>query len=149
MIEDKVSGKFKHKCPFCGDIYVSKRGNSGYCGSTECGIAKNRSKFFLDNLPDLSSGTVGAVSELCVSSFLLNLGYSVFRALSPSCYCDLIATKNGIIYEIEVRTGKKKKDTGKIFFQKTTHGNISCFGVYERIENKVYFFNSIGKEFSL
>lgn len=53
----------------------------------------------------VSRATVGAVSELIVSVDLLRRGYDVFRALSPSCSCDLVILKNGRVIRVEVRTG--------------------------------------------
>jgi hypothetical protein len=58
----------------------------------------------------LSSGTVGAISELLVSTDLMLKGYEVFRALSPSSSCDILARKNGQEFPIEVRTGFKNFD---------------------------------------
>lgn len=55
----------------------------------------------------LPSGTVGAIAELIVSTDLLQKGYETFRALSPSCSCDLLALLDGKIIRIEVRTGYK------------------------------------------
>jgi hypothetical protein len=41
----------------------------------------------------LSPGTAGAVSELRVACYLLNLGWDVFRSLSPNGSTDLVAIK--------------------------------------------------------
>lgn len=50
-------------------------------------------------------GTTGAVSELRVAADLLERGYEVFRAVSPSCSCDLAVLKDGKLVRVEVRTG--------------------------------------------
>jgi hypothetical protein len=50
------------------------------------------------------TATVGAVNELRVSADLLLKGYNVFRALSPSCPCDLLILKNGSTLRVEVTT---------------------------------------------
>lgn len=52
----------------------------------------------------ISSSTVGAVGELRVAADLLTKGFEVFRALSPTCSCDLLAMKDGRIIRIECRT---------------------------------------------
>jgi len=57
---------------------------------------------------DLPTSTVGAVAELRVAADLLNRGYEVFRALSPSTSCDLAVLKDGILHRVEVRTGHIK-----------------------------------------
>jgi hypothetical protein len=54
---------------------------------------------------DLAPSTVGALSELIIASDLLRRHYEVFRSVSPSCSCDLIALRNGVSLRIEVRTG--------------------------------------------
>lgn len=53
----------------------------------------------------IPTGTIGAIQELRVSVDLLGKGYEVFRALSPSCSCDLLVCKNGKEFRIEVTTG--------------------------------------------
>ncbi len=45
------------------------------------------------------------MSELVVAIDLLSKGYDVFRALSQSCSCDLIAVDGVSLMRIEVRTG--------------------------------------------
>jgi len=53
-----------------------------------------------------NTGTIGAINELYVSSDLMARGLSVFRALSPSCKCDLIVMlHNGDLKRVEVKTG--------------------------------------------
>jgi Holliday junction resolvase len=44
------------------------------------------------------------MSELFVCFDLLKNGYSVFRSVSPSCFCDVIAIKDGIVKKFEIRT---------------------------------------------
>lgn len=46
----------------------------------------------------------GALSELIASADLIKNGYEVYRALSPSSFCDLLAIKNGEIFKLEIRT---------------------------------------------
>lgn len=56
----------------------------------------------------------GATSELLAAADLLRQGYEVFRALSPSASCDLIAMKAGTTYRVQVRTGQRYAPTGKL-----------------------------------
>lgn len=58
----------------------------------------------------MNTGTAGAFAELIVAASLMEKGYAVFRALSPSSPCDLIAYKDPQrLIRIEVRTGKLYK----------------------------------------
>jgi hypothetical protein len=66
----------------------------------------------------LPSGTTGAISELLVSSDLLRRGYAVFRALSPSCSCDLAILKGGRLFRVEVRTAYRHQKTRRLFYPK-------------------------------
>ncbi len=96
---------------------------------------------FADGLP---TGTVGALSEMLSSIDLMRRGYSVFRALSPSCFCDLVACKNGEILRVECRTGYKSK-SGKLNFPRTIHESADVFSVYVHVEQKIYYLKPDGK----
>ena len=79
------------KCKKCGrDIKPS---------FTFCDECREGAANFNHKLP-LSTATVGAISELVVCVDLAKKGYEVFRAISPSCSCDLIARKNNICRRI-------------------------------------------------
>jgi hypothetical protein len=56
------------------------------------------------------TSSTGALSELRVAVDLLSKGYEVFRALSPSASCDIIALRAGKILRIESRTATYRKD---------------------------------------
>ena len=71
--------------------------------------------------------------------------YSVFRAVSPSCFCDLIAIKNKTILNIECRTGYETMATNGVAFLKDTHGEIDCFAVYTHHNKKISYFKEDGK----
>jgi hypothetical protein len=62
----------------------------------------------------LPSGTTGAIGELVVAIDLLRRGYEVFRALSPSCSCDLAIIRDRNLVRVEVRTAYLNKLTGSI-----------------------------------
>jgi predicted nucleic acid-binding Zn ribbon protein len=53
----------------------------------------------------LTSGMSGALNELIVSADLLARHIHVFRALSPSCPCDLIVLHDGKLLRVEVTAG--------------------------------------------
>lgn len=65
--------------------------------------------------PEVPSGTVGALNELKVSVDLMAKGYEVYRALSPSSSCDVLALKDKVLYAFEVRTAYRNK-AGKYTF---------------------------------
>jgi Holliday junction resolvase-like predicted endonuclease len=56
----------------------------------------------------MNTGTTGAVAELKATIYLMELGYQVFRAISPNCPCDLIALDpSGKCFRVEVKTRNK------------------------------------------
>ena len=131
-------------CSECNKGFNSKKKNQKTC-SIECRklryIKLYGGKGSFDNL---STGTVGALSELMVSSDLLKKGYAVFRALSPSCFCDLIAIKNKRIIRIEVRTAYMSMKR-KVNFPNIKHGEIDCFGLYVPSHNLIEYRDKNGK----
>jgi hypothetical protein len=58
----------------------------------------------------VNTSTKGALKELVVTIDLLARGYDVFRAINPSCSCDLVATKGKSFIRIEVTTARKYKE---------------------------------------
>jgi hypothetical protein len=50
---------------------------------------------------------VGAASELMVCANLLSRGWYVFRSVSPTAPCDLVAMKYGSLIRVEVKTGQQ------------------------------------------
>lgn len=129
-------------CQICGVQFDSFQRNGKYC-SRECRLKNNAlvSGRSARSWPSLPTSTVGAVSELIVASLLLQKEYSVFRALSPACYCDLIAVKDGRVLNVEVRTGYVNNSTGKLTFPKRRGKGVNVFAVYERNSGAVSFLN--------
>jgi hypothetical protein len=103
-----ISKPFLEKeCPVCKNNFSTNRLDKKYC-SKPCQDKAKDDRCILQPAYDInntSTNTTGAISELEVSADLLKKGYEVFRAVSPSCSCDLIAHKNGKLLKIEVRTG--------------------------------------------
>lgn len=78
--------------------------------------------------------------ELIVAARLMLEGWHVFRALSPSCFCDIIAVIEGISRYIEVRTGWRNSD-GSIKCPHPKHGiGATEYAVYLHSDDKIYFF---------
>jgi len=65
----------------------------------------------------ISRGTVGAITELVISTKLMEEGWQVFRNLSPHGSIDLVAIKGESVRKIEVRTGSIGKN-GKRYWAK-------------------------------
>ena len=55
---------------------------------------------------NVSVGTKGAIGEYAVCVDLLRQGWEVFKAVSPSCSCDLIIQNKDGAKRVEVRTGR-------------------------------------------
>ena len=105
-------------CINCGrEISPAKvrrtRGTAKYCGPS-CQNEHWKKQYAGQNtLWNLPSGTVGAINELRVSVDLLVKGYSVFRALSPNCPCDLVLLFGRRVFRVEVTTGHRTS-TGRL-----------------------------------
>jgi hypothetical protein len=81
----------------------------------------------------LNAGTVGAIGELIVSADLLQKGYEVFRALSPSSSCDLaILTKEKKLIRVEVKTGYRTKMTGRLGCAKPDNARFDILAIVFR-----------------
>lgn len=111
-IRIKRSGKNypERPCEQCGESYQPRSFRQRFC-SQKCSQAHSRAQYAAANptrLTRLPTGTVGAVAELAVSVDLLRRGVPVFRALSPSCPCDLAALVGSRLVRIEVRTGHRR-----------------------------------------
>jgi hypothetical protein len=95
----------ERECVLCGIKLLTRKTRQKYC-SEACRRAHKNKMWNGINQTDLklSCGTTGAIAELLVASDLLSNGYEVFRALSPSCSCDLAILKDGQLLRVEVTT---------------------------------------------
>lgn len=67
----------------------------------------------------IPTSTAGAASELRAAADLMLRGFHVFRAMSPSCPCDLVVWRpSGPVIRVEVKTARVNSVTGVISFQK-------------------------------
>lgn len=134
-------------CPACSKEFKTRNlKKQKYCNKKCRLIEENKRTGRVVLKEKIANNTVGAMSELFVAADLMKRGYNVFRAVSPSCFCDLIAIKNDNMLNIEVRTGYVNNN-GSLCFPKNTRGKISCFGIYERNTSKVYYLDLDKKEF--
>ncbi len=89
----------------------------------------------------VSSGTAGAIGELKVAADLLAKGYEVFRAVSPSCSCDLAILLKDQLLRVEVRTGYRSPGTGRIIYPKSG-GKRDVMAVV--LPHSIAYFGKIG-----
>ena len=146
-------------CLYCGGKFMAKAVNQRYC-SLQCARNFKREKYFNDHprkpakhwsikkreeykkiTNGLPPATSGAISELIACADLLHKGYYVFRTISANSPYDIIATKNGTILKIEVRTGTVLKN-GKISVNKhTNHENdlADHWAIYRRETKQIVY----------
>ncbi len=99
--------------PKCGRFVPAYRRAAGI---DTCSTACAPSQLIAGSGLGLASATVGAIAEMAVAIDLLRRGCPVFRALSPSCPCDLIAIVNGQAVRVEVRSGSRIGDGTKFSY---------------------------------
>jgi hypothetical protein len=101
-------------CAFCQTSFLPQNSWQRFC-SRRC----QADSYYLragtvSAYPHATSSTVGAIAEYRVVIDLLGKGYEVFKACSPACSCDLIATRKGEIHRLEVRTANRNQITGVV-----------------------------------
>jgi Holliday junction resolvase-like predicted endonuclease len=122
-VKYKPKQPIKKICPVCGCEFETPRESHMVC-SEDC--RKKRmylrcyGQRFKLNLP---ASTIGTISEMMVCQDLLKSGYYVFRSISPNSPFDIIASKNGSLIKIEVRTAAKRIDGSWGVNKKTGHEN--------------------------
>ena len=145
-------------CIMCGDTFLTHRAR--VCGAPKCQKSRNAknsiayyyrnespSRIKFDGIPE---GTVGAFSELLISSDLLSKRYSVFRSVSQSCFCDLVGIKDTKVYRIECKTGHRNLATDRVVYIKTNRDLVDVYAVYLFSEKVVKYFDAkTGDEMSL
>lgn len=102
-------------CLRCDALFSTGRQTQVYC-SLDCRNTVTRNAWRELNPPSgLATATTGAISELVIAVDLMKSGYSVFRALSPACHCDLAVLRDGKLCRVEVKTAYLSA-TGKITY---------------------------------
>jgi len=86
---------------------------------------------------DLPPGTVGAISEIIVATDLMKKGFDVYRAMSPHAFADIIVLKDGVMIQIEVRTGIKLKNNKIAYPKLNIHNKSVAVVVYP--DNGIYY----------
>jgi ribosomal protein S27AE len=116
-------------CDVCGTMFIAFHHHRKYCGQKTCqAIVRDRTRVEVWSEKAVSKNTLGAVNELRASADLLLRGFEVFRSVSPSCSCDLIAMRKGITLRVEVRTGYRHPNGNTYVCKHGVHDVIAaCF----------------------
>lgn len=80
----------------------------------------------------VSLSTVGAIGELKVSADLMARGFEVFRSLSPTASCDLLAARGQRFFRVEVRTGWELN--GKVMVKRQGRYDVLAIVLPDRIQ---------------
>lgn len=131
----------KH-CPFCRRRFTTKSKKKIYCRA-QCQQDAANSRVPKPLTLNLPSGTVGALSEMIAASDLMSKGFGVFRALSPACHCDLIATTENMSYRIEVTTGHMVGD--KLRWPPKQDVGHDVLAVVIAAEHRVVYFSKLAE----
>jgi len=102
-------------CANCGKTYRSTR--QKYCSSV-CKKELNARQVTRAMHDGLTTASIGAMHELIACADLLRRGWSVFRAVSPSCKCDLVIMKGTWLLRVEVTSGHIYKPSGRLSYVK-------------------------------
>lgn len=86
----------------------------------------------------LSTGTLGAITELMIATDLMKHGWAVFRALAPTCFCDLVAFKDGRQRYIEVRTGAINT-AGELIYPRKIATGATEYAVWARNTGEIRY----------
>lgn len=123
-------------CAECGKPLESYQFR--FC-STACRVKHHNGRNYGDRpRASLSTSTTGAVAELMVAGNLMESGLHVFRALSPTCFCDLAVIHAPDVLMVEVRTAYRKKASDVITWPRTKE-RADFYGLYVREEELVYY----------
>ena len=88
----------------------------------------------------IPTSTIGAIQELIVASDLMSKGFEVYRALSPASKYDLLAIKERVVYQIEVRIGHYYKNQVKYVIDKPIK---PYYAVVTKEDNKIHYFPTL------
>lgn len=130
---------YQLQCSICRKPFNHSFSHTKVC-SKECGKIRrekdlNRRAGVFKGIP---TNTVAAIAELSVSTDLMKKGFYVFRALSQSSFCDLVAIKDKDFYQVEVRTGYKA-ESGKLFFPSHIRKTANLYAIWERSTQEITY----------
>jgi len=98
-------------CAQCRSPFTTTKSQQLYCCDA-CYRLSCRARYTPTQHDGLATGTVGAMHEYLVQYDLMRRGYTVFRAASGHCPCDLLLLlPDNSCVRVEVRTGHYYRDT--------------------------------------
>lgn len=97
--------KEKSPCQWCGEINLNRISSAKYCSKSCVNESAKAQRKSQNNFTDINRNKIGALSEILACADLLRNGFDVFRSVSPSASCDIIAYFKNKVYRIEVTTG--------------------------------------------
>jgi hypothetical protein len=100
-----MTPKHTYSCLTCGKEAMSCWRHCKFCCAPCRNLYYKRNQGIGSAYHNVPKATVGAIAELRVATDLLAKGFEIFRAISPSCSCDLACLKDGKLLRIEVKTG--------------------------------------------
>lgn len=114
MITPLLKPSHKRKeCKECGVEFIGDSRRK-FC-TLPCSTMNQRKKHgMISPYPDLSRGTVGAISELRACSHLMGMGCETFRCLSPNSHADLVIIVGRTCFRVAVKTAHKSTLTGRV-----------------------------------
>ena len=125
-------------CKNCGHAFAALRRAQQFCSKgCRCAMYNTVTHGRFDGCP-VSPGTAGAIGELRAAADLMLLNLPVFRALSPSCPCDLVVLHGAELLTIEVRNGYRNLVNQAIVCS-NNHQGADLFAVYLRAEDSVHY----------
>lgn len=115
-------------CGYCQTPVWTARGQQRFC-SRKC----REAAYIVRSTPQharrsglgIPKTTYGAAAELRAAADLMLRGFHVYRAMSPSCPCDLVVWKaDGPVIRVEVKSVVKNYVTGAIYRRKNADRNV-------------------------
>ena len=133
----------------CTNEFIPKVSHQVYC-SVSCRKDQEKIKYApLRSAPLANVSTKGARSEMIATVDLLEKGYEVFSAVSPSASCDLIILVNGETKRVQVKTVPLAASSGTVtatpgaMSREAERADIFCW-VYDR--NRLLYTDPLGVE---
>lgn len=116
-------------CTVCGK-QANKRRQAIYC-SNACKVEKQRvgrDEINTGRANGVSSGVVGGMHEMLVCVDLLRRGFYVYRSVTQSAPFDLMVSKNGVNFAVEVTTGSFNA-SGSYYKPSKDRSKFDCLAV--------------------
>ena len=128
------------QCRRCDTPFEGRAVTQVFCSPTcQKADATERWSFPKVEGKKLAPATVGALSEMLVCADLLKQGFEVFRAVSPSCSCDLAILKDHRLVSVEVRTGYRALNGSIQWPKKDMRGDVLAIVIQRQNEPEIIY----------